>query len=502
MGNTSQLVWDSVMVLKKRFNYQYRLFIPIVAALWFFAAALAIFHYKRSVRYIRETLTANIDIINKRIVDTYNSNDAATAEKFLYFIDSSYNSTLYDDISVAVYDTESGELLATAGPPMPQPENSKMSGTFHISDINPVFSSGKQLQFSEDKVFYYRTALTDDGRIMVQTVVPTSIFSGDATSYSPGYIIVIFVMTILITIFIYVFTSHLNKNIVTLRDFVDNAVKNKNLEFDENFANDELGEISRKIVELYKERARALESIEREHMIALKATEERNKAKRQLTDNLNHELKTPIGIIKGYIDTMIENPDMDPTTRNHFLNKSASQVNRLTDMLNDVSTITRLEEGAGTIPTERLDFHDVVFSTANDIVEAGINGEMEFVYDIPFDCYIKGNFNLLSNMLSNLAKNAAAYSGGTEMGIKMIAKNKHFYTFSFYDNGKGVDPVHLPHLFDRFYRVDSGRSRKKGGTGLGLPITKNTVLTLGGTIAVKNRKGGGLEFIFTLPVCE
>ncbi len=222
--------------------------------------------------------------------------------------------------------------------------------------------------------------------------------------------------------------------------------------------------------------------------------------KRQMSDNINHELKTPIGIIKGYVDTMIENPDMDEQTKHHFLTKTSQQVTRLTEMLNDISTITRLEEAGSSIPVEKIDFHDVVFTTANDVVESGLNGTMELEYDIPFDSYIKGNFNLLAEVLTNLTKNAVAYSGGSLMGIKMIAKNKHFYTFSFYDNGKGIDPEHLPHIFDRFYRVDSGRSRKKGGTGLGLPIVKNTIITLGGTISVRNRKGGGLEFIFTLPV--
>ncbi|MDE6351621.1 MAG: HAMP domain-containing histidine kinase, partial [Muribaculaceae bacterium] len=285
-----------------------------------------------------------------------------------------------------------------------------------------------------------------------------------------------------------------------LRDFVDHAVAEKDTIPVEDFSKDDLGDISRKIVELHVERVKAMKNLEHEHQIALRVTEEKSQMKRQLTDNLNHELKTPIGIVKGYVDTLLENPDIDADTRNHFLSKSAIQINRLSTMLSDISTITRLEESASTIPTEKLDFQEVVFTTANDIVESGINNNMEFIYDIPFDTFIRGNFNLLSAAITNLAKNAANYSEGTEMGIKLINKNKNFYTFSFYDNGKGVDSTHLSHLFDRFYRVDSGRSRKNGGTGLGLPIVKSSILTLGGTISVRNRKGGGLEFLFTLPV--
>ena len=80
----------------------------------------------------------------------------------------------------------------------------------------------------------------------------------------------------------------------------------------------------------------------------------------------------------------------------------------------------------------------------------------------------------------------------------MIAESERYYTFSFYDNGTGVGEEHIPRLFDRFYRVDTGRSRKVGGTGLGLPIVKSTVEALGGTITVRNRSTGGLEFFFTL----
>jgi signal transduction histidine kinase len=82
--------------------------------------------------------------------------------------------------------------------------------------------------------------------------------------------------------------------------------------------------------------------------------------------------------------------------------------------------------------------------------------------------------------------------------VSLIGRNDNYYSFTFYDNGTGVDEEHLPHLFDRFYRIDKGRSRKLGGTGLGLPIVKSSINKMGGSITVRNRKGGGLEYIFTL----
>lgn len=236
----------------------------------------------------------------------------------------------------------------------------------------------------------------------------------------------------------------------------------------------------------------------REHEVAMHAIEEKARAKRQLTNNINHELRTPIGVIKGYIDTILENPDMDADSRNHFLRKAQEHINRLVNLIADVSAITRLEEGGELISTEELDYHDLAFTIANDVEETGVLGKMKFNFDVPLDCKINGNYNLLSGMLINLVKNAAAYSKGTECELVCTGENDRFYFFEFRDNGVGVGEEHIPHLFDRFYRVDSGRTRRAGGTGLGLPIVQNTILAHGGTIEVVNRPEGGLCFKFSL----
>lgn len=190
---------------------------------------------------------------------------------------------------------------------------------------------------------------------------------------------------------------------------------------------------------------------------------------------------------------------MDESSRNHFIRKALDHANRLTSLMNDVSAITRLEEGGALINTEELDYHDLVYTVMSDLNESDALGSLEFVYDIPTDCMITGNNSLLSGMLLNLAKNAATYSKGTKCGVRLDGEDDKFYRFVFFDNGTGVAEEHLPHLFERFYRIDSGRSRKTGGTGLGLPIVQNTILAHGGTIKVRNNPNGGLEFVFTLP---
>ncbi|MDE5970129.1 MAG: HAMP domain-containing histidine kinase, partial [Muribaculaceae bacterium] len=363
------------------------------------------------MNYKRSVLKANIDLITNRVVESFETDDMVAANKFLTWIDKYYTTTDLDDVSVAVFDTQTEEKVASAGFQLPKPNISELKrrGEFSTSDIEAINDDGTPIDLGDRELFYYRTRTTDDGRYLVQTVMPLTAMSAQSIAYSPVFIITIVIVAILVTVILYFFTAHLAKNITALRDFVDHAVAEKDTIPVEDFSKDELGDISRKIVELHVERVKAMKNLEHEHQIALRVTEEKSQMKRQLTDNLNHELKTPIGIVKGYVDTLLENPDIDADTRNHFLSKSAIQINRLSTMLSDISTITRLEESASTIPTEKLDFQEVVFTTANDIVESGINNNMEFIYDIPFDTFIRGNFNLLSAAITNLAKNAANY---------------------------------------------------------------------------------------------
>ena len=110
---------------------------------------------------------------------------------------------------------------------------------------------------------------------------------------------------------------------------------------------------------------------------------------------------------------------------------------------------------------------------------------------------VKGNASILQSVFRNLIDNAIAYSGGTEIDIN-VADIGEYISVTFSDNGVGVEDSHLPHLFERFYRIDKGRSRKLGGTGLGLSIVKNAVILHGGTIEAVNRRGGGLEFRFSI----
>ena len=266
------------------------------------------------------------------------------------------------------------------------------------------------------------------------------------------------------------------------------------------FSNDELGDLSRHIISLYSRLRQTSTDLEREHDRRLHEQQEKLRIKRQLTNNINHELKTPVAAIRGYLETMITSTDMSDEERKSFIDKSYAHCLRLTQLLQDVSTITRLEDGGNHIVCESVDLRAIVDEIASDVSLLPDDRRMRMNIELPDELLVRGNSTLLMSIFKNLTDNSIAYSGGRDIYIRLIDKDDSLYTISFADNGIGVDEEHIGHIFERFYRIDKGRSRKLGGTGLGLSIVKNAVLFHGGDISVKNRKIGGLEFTLTLPI--
>ncbi len=227
--------------------------------------------------------------------------------------------------------------------------------------------------------------------------------------------------------------------------------------------------------------------------------EHENQLKQHLTQNISHELKTPVSSILGYMESILNNPDMDPDRQRFFVERSFLQAQRLSALLQDISTLNKIDEGKRLFEKESCDvaqvIDDVLFDVHLQVEERKCTVLSNFVSTLP----IQGNRSLLYSIFRNLTDNALAYGGNNiTIDINCYREDNQFYYFSFSDNGVGISEEHLTRIFERFYRVDKGRSRKLGGTGLGLAIVKNAVVFHKGNISAKSLPSGGLSFIFSL----
>ena len=226
---------------------------------------------------------------------------------------------------------------------------------------------------------------------------------------------------------------------------------------------------------------------------------EKSKIRRQLTNNINHELKTPLASIQACVETLASHPDLPQEKRDDFLHRCLANVTRLKHLLDDVGTITRLEDGKSQISKEPMDLGRLICDVCAEMNEAAENKGMLIHTRLKGDIVVNGNSQLLASVFQNLIDNAIAYSGGSEVTISNEDTSDGYHSILVADDGVGVDPKHLGHLFERFYRVDKGRSRKLGGTGLGLSIVKNSIAIHGGSVSVANRADGGLVFRISIP---
>lgn len=476
------------------------MFLALVAIIWLILGVTGAWMLYNERRLRIDTIRQQVTLVTSRIVTAYNNDDNIT--EYFEFVDEYFiKHPLYSYIRVSIY--HNGRLVDHIGEPIrPSDARSVKKRTTDLGDngtaipVAEALGTDTEAQRRHDNLYYGEMRSTD-GRLTVYTMLPFSSELMGATA-TGSLLILLLALAVIGTVLAWIMSRRLGRNIKNLHAFAERASSDPNFVPNVTFPNDELGDISRHIVNFYNQRNSDMVKLKREHNIAFHALMEKARMKRELTNNINHELKTPISVIKGYLDTIDEHPDMDEESRRHFLKKVSEHVERLSQLINDISSITRLEYGSQMINTEPVDFHEVVFQAVTDFETSGLLGTMVFNYDVPVYCRVIGNRQLLTGVITNLTKNAVAYSKGTECNLILTDRDEHFYHFAFYDNGVGVKPESLPHLFDRFFREDTGRSRKKGGTGLGLPIVQNTIEALGGTILVENRSGGGLIFRFTL----
>lgn len=228
--------------------------------------------------------------------------------------------------------------------------------------------------------------------------------------------------------------------------------------------------------------------------------EQNKRLKYEMTNSIAHELRTPVSSLRGYIETLLSNPDIPEEKKHYFLARSYAQLLRLSELISDVATLTKIEEAADLYPKANVSLKEVINEVEKDLEEPLKENEMTLKSAIDEKCMVFGNSTLLYTIFRNLVENSIKYAGkGSTIEIYEPIENEQYHYFAVSDNGVGIaDSGKLEKLFDRFYRIDEGRSREDGGSGLGLSIVKNAIQLHGGKVQAKQRAGGGLEIFFSI----
>lgn len=567
-----------------------KLFLYLLSAFFSLIAVITFFQYQREKEFRTEQLDQLLSTYNYTI-NNYIDKKAWTPNELREFI------TVFPDtlLRVTLIDKE-GKVLF---------DNSVADGTKlenHINRPEIVMANsqitGKAIRHSTSigKDFYYLAHRF--GSYYVRTALPFNLNVVEMLKANTFFLYFMAFILLLAIFALFFISKNFTDSIARLRIFTQKAESGEMLETDIYFPNDELGEISRNIVHLYKQMQETKDDVnnEREKLIKhlqisqeglgifspkkkellvnshfiqytnilsdqqsensdkifnlaefeeinqfinesfkndqltrkkmviekngrvfmvrcivfqdntfeisindITVQERDNELKRHLTQNISHELKTPVSSIMGYMESILENPDLDPARQKFFVERSFMQAKRLTALLQDISTLNKIDEGKRLFQKEPCDLAQVINDVLFDVHLQIEQKKCVILRNYNAVLPLQGNRSLLYSIFRNLTDNALTYGGEQiVIDISCYREDEQFYYFSFSDNGVGIAEEHLGKVFERFYRVDKGRSRKIGGTGLGLAIVKNAVLLHKGTISAKSVSTGGLSFIFSL----
>lgn len=463
---------------KKNISLSSKLFIIVSSLFLSFALCFLFFQYQREKTYRLNILNTRLQDCNNDIRDLLVSSPESLP---------AFEERLKKEgIRVTVLDM-CGSVLSDSQ----ASDSSEFENHLGRKEIQDALASGVGYDIKRPsktmggKWFYSATAFPDDD-IIVRTSHLYDVSMARMLASDKGFLWIALGLSLVLIFVYFLYVRKIKQNIEYLRIFADMAEKNQDIEnADIQFTDDELGEISQNIVHLYAK----LQNSE----------DDKTRLKRQLTQNIAHELKTPVSSIRGYLETILDNPDMEESVRNDFVSRCYAQSTRLGNLITDITLLSKIDEASGTFTAEDIDIEQLVSEIKKEVEQQLEARNMKMLVLIPPGIVVRGNQLLIYSVFRNLTDNAIAYAGqNATVTVQYIEEDVENYHFSFADNGVGVPSEHLPHLFERFYRVDKGRSRKLGGTGLGLAIVKNAVILNGGKISVKIAKSGGLEFSFSL----
>lgn len=421
-----------------KLSYHKRLFLQLLAFSWAIVLCFIGFQYIREKEYKSEFLSAQLQQYNRHLLVAIE--DGESYEEYIALHEKPFENLRISVIALSgavIYDnTISIDSLNNHRNRSEIADALKKGFGYHI---------GRQ-STSDGREYFY--SATRGERVIVRTAIPYSNTLHDLLEADWTFLVVMISISLSMSILAYFTTRKLGKDIERVNHY--------------------------------------------------EAEQEKNRIKRQLTNNINHELKTPVASIQVCLETLLSGIDLNEEKRQELIERCYTHNERLRRLLSDVSLITRMEDGSGLISREIVNINDIISEIAEELAIMPEDERLMLHTNFEEQVEIDGNLSLIGSIFQNLTENSIAYSGGKNIYISLLYNNEKECCISFEDDGKGVEKEQLSRLFERFYRVDKGRSRQKGGTGLGLAIVKHAVQFHGGNIIVTNRSNGGLRFEFTL----
>jgi two-component system phosphate regulon sensor histidine kinase PhoR len=217
--------------------------------------------------------------------------------------------------------------------------------------------------------------------------------------------------------------------------------------------------------------------------------------------NVSHELRTPVGVILANAETLLDGALEDPHAARGFAEALHRNAQRLASLLDDLLDISRLEAGQSHLKPERLDLSESVDLAVDSVLSKAERKEIRVLREIPPETWIRADAKGLEQVIVNLIDNALKYvpEGSTVRVFTVPTDDESRVRINVEDDGPGIDAQHRERIFERFYRIDPGRSRDMGGTGLGLSIVRHLVENMGGQVGVEPVTPRGARFWFTVP---
>lgn len=475
-------------------SFQKNLFMSIGGIFVLFAICFSVYQYQREKEYKIDILHSRLQMFNYEMMQSLGEEGLLSNDQFHEFT----AKHSIEGLRVTIINDD-GRVLQDND----YSNTDSLPNHLQRHEVQEALRSGngydikRQSQSTHGTYFYSATRF---GHLIVRSAVPYSAELTESLRADNTFIYFTIVLTLLLGVALYLNTHRISRHIGYLKAFAQKAEEGHELdhELERKLPNDELGDISHTIITLYWKLRHA--------------EEDKQRIKRQLTQNAAHELKTPAASIHGYLESILDNPEMDAVKRQHFLERCYAQSERMNKLLLDMSALARLETPPSSPEGERQPvlvdvagiIAGVIADTSLELQKKGITVEMQLPPGVSISSPLgePEGASTIYSIFRNLIDNAIAYAIGATT-LRIVCDEVHHngtpsYLFCVSDNGQGVEVLHLPHLFERFYRIDKGRSRKLGGTGLGLAIVKNAVAAHGGTATAELTPGGGLTIRFSL----